>query len=140
MKHVLTLFLFTFISITLFAQGSHDDITGVWYTTDKEGTVLIFKHKGKYYGKALTGPEVNNYDLKNPDPEKRKRKLKEIIFLQHFTYSDEKKKYVDGRTYNTRDGKTYKCWIKLKDKNHLELHGYVGISLLGKSVHWTRKS
>lgn len=139
MKNLITI-LFLSISVTLFAQGTYDDITGVWHTSDKSGTVLIFKYKGKYYGKALTGPEINNLDVKNPDPEKRKRKLKEIIFLKNFSYSPDKKKYVGGKTYNTRDGKTYKCWIKLKDKNHLELHGYVGFSLLGKSVHWTRKS
>lgn len=140
MKHILTLILFLSFSFTIFAQGSYDDITGIWYTSDKTATVQIFKYKGKYYGRAMTGPDVNKLDVKNPDPTKRDTKIKDIIFLRGFTYSAEKKKYVDGRTYNTQDGKTYKCWIKLKDKNHLELHGYVGISMLGKSVHWTRKS
>lgn len=127
-----------FIASITFSQSKADDVLGEWYTEDKKGTILIFKYKNKYYAQAATGPEINNLDVKNPDPKLRSRKLKEVIFLTNFEYSSDKKKYINGLTYNTRDGKTYKSWLKMKDKNSVELHGYVGFSLLGKSVHWTR--
>ena len=131
-------FLIIFVGSIAFSQYNPDQILGKWHTEEKNGSLLIFKYKNKYYAQALTGPEINNKDVKNPDPKLRDRLLKEIIFLQDFEYIPKKGKYMNGKCYNTRDGKTYKAWMRMKDKNSLELHGYVGFSLLGRSVHWTR--
>ena len=46
--------------------------------------------------------------------------------------------WVGGTIYDPRDGKTYKCKMTLKSNRTLVVRGYVGISLFGKTVVWTR--
>jgi len=36
------------------------------------------------------------------------------------------------------NGETYNCTIKMKNKDVLEVRGYLGISLLGRTVEGTR--
>ena len=43
-----------------------------------------------------------------------------------------------NKIYNPEDGKEYNCKMTLKDPNTLEVRGYVGISLFGKTQTWTR--
>ena len=56
--------------------------------------------------------------------------------LKNFAYEDGE--WSGGNIYNPSDGKEYKAYMKLKDKNTLSVRGYVGISLLGKTDTWTR--
>lgn len=44
----------------------------------------------------------------------------------------------EGKIYNPEDGKTYSCKMTLKNPNTLDVRGYVGISLIGKTQVWTR--
>jgi uncharacterized protein (DUF2147 family) len=44
-----------------------------------------------------------------------------------------------GFIYDPNSGKTYRCKLKLKDRNTLKLRGYIGISLLGRTDVWTRQ-
>ena len=48
------------------------------------------------------------------------------------------RRWVKGTIYDPRDGKTYKCRMTLKKDGTLEVRGYVGLSLFGKTVVWTR--
>ena len=47
-------------------------------------------------------------------------------------------KWRGGTIYDPRDGKTYKCAMSLKPDGTLEVRGYVGLALFGKTVVWTR--
>ena len=45
-----------------------------------------------------------------------------------------------GRVMDPEDGKTYKCKLRLVDGGKkLELRGYVGISLIGRTQTWIRE-
>ena len=48
-------------------------------------------------------------------------------------------KWDGGTIYNARDGKTYTALMKLKKNGILEVRGYVGMPMLGKSTFFTRK-
>ena len=37
-----------------------------------------------------------------------------------------------------KNGKEYKCYIKLIDNNTLKLRGYIGISMFGRTAIWKR--
>jgi len=54
-----------------------------------------------------------------------------------FYLTDGKSEYEDGKIYDPPSGKTYTCkaWLE-NDKLHLR--GYLGFSLLGKTVVWHR--
>ena len=47
---------------------------------------------------------------------------------------------MEDLVYDPDSGKTYKCKLKLIDHNTLEIRGYIGISLLGRSETWTRRT
>lgn len=48
-------------------------------------------------------------------------------------------KFVDGTILDPRDGKVYKAMMTVSpDGQTLTVRGYVGFSLLGKNVYWTR--
>lgn len=43
-----------------------------------------------------------------------------------------------GSIYDPQSGHTYQANITLKDSDHLQLRGYLGIPLLGATQVWTR--
>ena len=139
------LFLFTVLILTtslVFAGVNPDDILGVWQAGKGKGHIQIFKENGKYYGKLIwiTNPkDVNGkpkLDKNNPNAALRNKPLLGLTMLKDFKYDDGE--WSGGQIYNPSDGKEYKAYIKLKDLNTLDLRGYVGISLFGKTDTWVR--
>ena len=139
------LFLFTLLTCffnTLLAANNPDDIIGVWKDGLGKGQIQIFKQNGKYYGKIiwLKKPQDLNgqpkVDKNNPNPSLRNKPVLGLLMLKDFKYNDDE--WSDGRIYNPSDGKEYKAYMKLKDKNTLSVRGYIGISLLGKTDTWIR--
>lgn len=48
--------------------------------------------------------------------------------------------YEGGEILDPENGKTYRCLMKLDESgNKLEVRGYIGISLFGRSQVWTRE-
>ena len=76
-------------------------------------------------------------DTNNPDPALQSRPLIGMDLIAGFVRGG-KKKWEDGTIYDPRDGKTYKCVMKLQRDGTLKVRGYVGLPLLGKTVVWTR--
>jgi uncharacterized protein (DUF2147 family) len=139
----LFLFLITIFSwFLVFAAFSPDDIVGIWKDGQGKGHVQIFKQNGKYYGKIIwlqKPKDVNGkpkVDKKNPNPNLRAKPIIGMIMLKDFRYDEEE--WTGGHIYNPSDGKEYKAYMKLKDKNTLSVRGYIGISLLGKTDTWSR--
>jgi uncharacterized protein (DUF2147 family) len=82
-----------------------------------------------------TGKPVT--DAQNPDPKLKNRPLLGLVFMQGFKYDDENK-WDDGKIYDPESGKTYSCYMKMASANAMEVKGYIGFSLIGKSQTWTR--
>ncbi|WP_242434513.1 DUF2147 domain-containing protein [Hymenobacter amundsenii] len=82
---------------------------------------------------ATTAPA----DTQNPNPKLRSRPRLGMVFMQGFEY-DEDNKWDDGKIYDPETGKTYSCYIKMENANTMEVKGYIGFSLIGKSQTWTR--
>ena len=83
---------------------------------------------------ASGNPKV---DTKNPDPALKGRALLGMDLVAGFKRKSDKR-WIGGTIYDPRDGKTYKCKMTLKKNGELEVRGYVGVSLFGKTVVWTR--
>ena len=139
---------FILLNLNLSAQNvySADEICGEWWTPKNEGKMIFFRSEGKYYGMISWLKFPNDpvdgkprRDKLNPDPALRNRPLQNLILFSNFTYDAEMGKYTGGLIYDAQDsGKKYSCWLKLSDHNVLEIHGYIGFSLIGKSVFFTR--
>jgi uncharacterized protein (DUF2147 family) len=132
-------------ALQLAAQKKADDVMGIWLTNGKDpAKIQIFKSADKYFGKIvwLKSPDENGkpkVDSKNPDESKRNQQIMGLVILQGFKFngSDE---WEDGKIYDPESGKTYSCYISLKDNNTLKVRGFVGISLLGRTEVWSRST
>lgn len=128
--------------LTAFAADGPDDIVGTWLSASGAGKVQIYKEGNRYFGKLVwlqepNGPKGNpKQDAHNPDPALRNKPLLGILLLRNFQY--ENGEWNGGRIYDPKNGKDYKCYLKLKDPNILSIRGYIGISLLGRTELWTR--
>jgi uncharacterized protein (DUF2147 family) len=133
------------LSFTASSQSSAegDKIIGTWLAGEGKGKILISKYGDKYGGKLVWMREPNDpqgnpkLDDHNPDVSKRKNPRLGINNLLGFTYEG-KGKYENGTIYDPQNGKTYKCVMTLKDENTLDVRGYVGFTLIGRTDTWTR--
>lgn len=146
MRRILGLTLATVMVMTAPAQSAFAaaaDVLGVWTTEGGKSSVQIEQAGGTFGGKiiGLKDPTANGkpkLDQQNPNKALRSRTLQGLQILKSLSYKDGM--WVGGSIYNPTDGKTYSCQMKLKDKNTLELRGYVmGMPALGKSQIWKRK-
>lgn len=127
--------------IAFFAQAQSTDILGKWMTIDDESgqaksVVEIFKKSdGKYYGKIvklLQKPENENCVNCKDD-----RKNKPLLGLEIIRgLKKEGNEYTAGNITDPKSGKTYKCTIT-RDGDKLNVRGYMGFSLIGRTQTWT---
>lgn len=141
----------TFIAVTLlmtFAcraqQGEMKAVTGTWLVEDGAAKVKIEERGGKFFGKIvwLRDPKekdgTNKHDKNNPEEKLRSKPLIGLEMLTNFEY-DEDFVWEDGEIYDPKNGKTYSCKMTLSDdKKTLDVRGYIGISLIGRTQIWTR--
>lgn len=137
MKAVQLFLLFVISGLNIQAQTNTDAIIGEWLTQSKDGKILIYKQDTKYFGKIIGGNSEGRKDTNNPDEKLRNQPLIGKVILNNFVF-DGKSKWEDGTIYDPNNGKTYSCVIKLKSNNEMEVRGYVGISLFGRTDMWTR--
>lgn len=135
--------LFTLSFTLVMAQKQGEDaILGEWYNTDRDARIEIYKCGDKYCGKIMWLKEPTEdgkakTDKNNPNRELRSRQIEGMDILKNFEYQG-KNVWEDGTIYDPKNGKTYSCTIKKLEDNALEVRGYVGISLIGRTVTWSR--
>lgn len=135
----------TILSILLIAIShiakAQDQIEKIWYNQEKTSKIQVYKARdGKFYGKIiwLKEPLKNGkpkVDDNNPDEKKRNMPIIGLVILKGLE-KDGEKGYEDGSIYDPKNGKTYSCKITYKG-NTLDLRGYIGISLIGRTSTWT---
>lgn len=139
-RRTLPVLLFTGAAFS--AQAQKDKIEGLWYNAEKTAKINIFKAKDdKFYGNIVWLKEPNEAgqpktDKKNPKEALRKQPLMNLQILRHFK-KDGDKEYSDGEIYDPKTGKTYSSKITYNG-NALDVRGYIGISLIGRTTTWER--
>ncbi|MEM6846352.1 MAG: DUF2147 domain-containing protein [Bacteroidota bacterium] len=123
---------------------SAEAVVGTWYTTDQRGKVEIYSCNDAYCGKIIWLKEPNNpdgtpiLDKENPDESLQDRTIVGLNILERLTFEGDGE-YEDGKIYDPVSGKTYSCLMRLReDGNELEVRGYIGLSLVGRSERWVR--
>jgi uncharacterized protein (DUF2147 family) len=141
MKKITLLLLFVTISLSGFSQAK-DAIVGRWLNSSGEAHVDIYKKNEKFYGKIvwLKNPrdEKGNAktDLRNPDESMRTKPMLGLEILKDFVYEDGK--WTNGKIYDPKSGKTYSCNISQKGNGVLNIRGYIGISIIGRTDVWKK--
>ena len=128
------------LASSVFAQKK-DDILGKWVNSSGEGQLEIFKRGDKFYGKLVWIKEPNEggkpkTDVKNPNANLRSKPIIGLEIIKDFIFEDGK--YVDGKVYDPKTGKTYSGNMTLVGQNKLNMRGYIGISLIGRTETWKR--
>ncbi|SFF90843.1 DUF2147 domain-containing protein [Pontibacter chinhatensis] len=139
-KHLLTLVMLLFLSSAAWAQSLSP--IGIWTNEEGKAKFEIYKCGDKLCGKivSLKEPLRNGkpkLDENNPDKKLRTKPLIGLPFMKGFEY-DGDNKWDEGTIYDPESGKTYSCYMKMVSKDKMEVKGYIGISLIGRTQHWTR--
>ena len=141
MKKITLLLLFVTIALSGFAQAK-DAIVGRWANASGEAHVDIYKKNEKFYGKIvwLKNPRDEKghakTDLRNPDESMRAKPVLGLEILKDFVYDEGK--WTDGKIYDPKSGKTYSCNITQKANGELNIRGFIGISIIGRTEVWKK--
>lgn len=125
--------------------GNPDAIVGVWKTGEGTAMVKIYKNGDKYQGRVVWLKEPNDpetgkpkVDKNHPEEASRTRPVLGLINVWGFTYKEDNT-WDDGNIYDPKNGSTYSCTIRMPNPNTLEVRGYIGVSLIGRTDVWTRQ-
>jgi len=141
MKHFLFILLFTALGFSAYSQNK-DAVVGEWVNATGEAHINIFKRNNRYFGKIvwLKNPKDENgatkTDQKNPNESLRNKPINGLEILNDFVFDGEK--WTDGKIYDPKSGKTYSCNITLKSDGNLNIRGYIGLSIIGRSEVWKK--
>lgn len=142
-KVKLSLIILCFVASNTFAQQA-DAILGVWKNGEGTGMVQVYKKGDKYFGKLVWLKAPNDAagkprtDINNPESNLKTRQIKGLENLRDFVFKGENK-WEEGRIYDPKSGSDYSCEMKLIDENTLEVRGYIGVSLFGRTDIWKRQ-
>jgi uncharacterized protein (DUF2147 family) len=138
------LFVLACAPATLAADAAPSPL-GTWATANDDSHVKIERCGGALCGTIiwLKDPLGDDgkpaVDSKNPDPHWRGRPLLGLPLLSGFEHSsDNPNLWENGKIYDPDDGRTYSCKLTMLDARTLDVRGYVGFSILGKTQTWTR--
>lgn len=120
-----------------------DKIVGLWEVGSGKARVKIFAYGDKFGGKIVWLKEPNypeggaKVDRNNPDESLRTKPLLGFTNLSGFE-SKGNGKYEGGTIYDPENGNTYNCVIEMTDDNTLDVRGYIGVALFGRTDVWKR--
>jgi uncharacterized protein (DUF2147 family) len=127
---ILTSLIVSFFSFKPLRNSSNDDsekIVGIWFTDDKTSKIQIYKADNQYFGKIIwLAPKESKEDLK------LKPTLGYQIFRK-FTFEG-KNVWSGGQVSDPRSGMTVSGKMTLKSENTLNVRGYIGAPMFGKTV------
>ncbi len=140
MRKVIFTFLFCALATTISAQS----IFGKWENRDEEtgkvdSVIEVYEKNGKAFAKIV---EITDADRKDAVCDKcsGKNKNKPILGMNILTgLEKDGDEWSGGKILDPKNGKKYKCFIKLEEADKLKIRGYIGFSLLGRTAYWFRK-
>ncbi len=133
-----------FVTWSSGARAAPDDgVAGVWLTEEGDARIEIAACGDRVCGhivwleKPLDDDGKEKLDIHNPDESLRARAIVGMPLLIGFK-PDGPGQWKDGRIYSPRNGKLYKCTMRLDGPDILRVRGYIGIPLLGQTEVWRR--
>ena len=142
MKHVLksTFLLAGIVTSAIYfatAWGQESGVVGYW--REPEGSVIHVDSCGKDVCATLVAISRSapaRVDGKNPDPSLRQQPLCGLQIGKGFHLTSVGKA-EGGTLYDPKSGKTYHGTMTAH-ADSLDLRGYIGIAMFGRTEHWTR--
>jgi uncharacterized protein (DUF2147 family) len=118
------------------------DVNGTWLSGDGDGLIAV-RVEGTRLSAKILGSRSNQEDrpttdVHNPDPMLRNRPLIGLELFEGFRNEGDGE-WSGGTIYDPNNGKTYSCKLKLIGPDTLNVRGFIGISLIGRSETWKRQ-
>lgn len=139
-KKIINSVFFFFFAILV---AKSQTVTGKWKTIDDEtgnakAIVEIYEESGKIYGKVVDILEEENKKrvCSNCSGEDKDKPILGMTIIKGL--SKEGSEYANGKILDPKNGKLYRCFIKLETEDKLKVRGYIGISLFGRTQYWYR--
>lgn len=135
--------IFFFLLITIFCQSQSEEILGIWLEEEKQSKIEIYKEDNLFFGKIIWLKEPldengkEKLDKENPNISLQKKPINGLIIMRKLKYINEGK-WSNGEIYDARSGKTYSLEVNMRDHNKLDLRGYLGFTLFGRTTSWSR--
>lgn len=136
--------IFSFVFFLLATiSGNAQSIFGKWHSFDEEtnkveSVIEIYQKNGKAYAKIIeiTDPIRRDATCLKCRGEKKNKPILGMGILSGLTKDNDE--WNGGTILDPKNGKEYKCYIKLLDNSTLKLRGYIGFSLIGRTALWKR--
>lgn len=134
--------MFSFFSTNILANGM--TIVGNWKTvsdvTNKVASVVkIWKYKNEYFGRVVKiykqGGNLPTDRCTKCGGTYKNKPIQGMTFLFNMK-KDSDHFYTGGKILDPKSGSLYKCNITQLSKTKLEVRGYIGFSLLGRTQYW----
>lgn len=126
------------MTLSLTAQSA----VGTWKTIDDEdgkvkSHITIQEVNGKLVGTIaeLIDPERTTCSACKGDKKDKPLIGMEILWDLNKTGDGQ---WAEGQIMDPKNGKTYKCKMELNGDNELQVRGFIGFSLLGRTQTWYR--
>jgi len=142
-KIALVIFAFVSILFSAKAQQNADDIIGVWLTGSGKAHVKIDRVGNYYFGRIVWLKEPLNaegkpkVDKNNEDISKQSKPLMGMQLVGGFEWKNNNL-WDNGNIYDPENGKSYRCKINLENSTTMNIRGYIGISLFGRTDIWKK--
>jgi uncharacterized protein (DUF2147 family) len=131
-------------SLAARAAGPAPTPAGLWQTMnergEREGLVRIVELDGELRGTVIQvyappAPSANPLCEQCPG----ERKNQPVVGMQILRGARwDGSRYSGGEILDPDNGKTYRCYLRLREDGRLEVRGFIGISLLGRTQVWAR--
>lgn len=137
----------TFLTLLILAIATSvnaQTIFGEWEnrnedTGNVDSIIEVYQKNGKAYAKIVNVTDPTKQDAVCEKCTGKNKNVK-ILGMDILTgLSKDGDEWSGGTIVDARNGKEYKCFIKLANKNKLKVRGYLGVALFGKTVYWHRK-
>ncbi len=141
MKKILIIILSIFFTTTGFSQT----IFGAWNSFDEEtnrleSVIEVYEKNDQVFAKIIKITNLENQGATciNCSGERKNTPILGMNILTGLKKDGDE--WSGGKILDPKNGKEYKCYIQLLDKNTLKIRGYIGFSMFGRTAIWKKAS
>jgi len=150
MTRLTSVLLLLFVAFTAPAFAASDDILGTWLNQKQDAKIEIFQCGSNFCGKIVWlkepvypagskegTPGTPKIDYKNPDTARQKTPIMGLQIMEGMQFSGDNL-WKNGKIYDPDNGKTYSSKATLVSHDQLDLRGFIGVSMFGRTEKWSR--
>ncbi len=151
-KRILSAGLLLMISVQAMAiavAAKTKTIEGLWVMPDGSALIEVYKLKQTMAVRIVALRDTTftvadessplgqvRRDIHNPDARLQNRSLINLNIAWGLTH--QAGRWAGGEIYDPGSGNTYSCELELASDGFLRVRGYMGFSLLGRTLYWQR--